>query len=424
MENGSDLKIAVVGGGVAGIVSAHLLQRRHRVTLIDRNDYLGGHTHTIEVDEGLNGKVPVDTGFIVLNDRTYPHFSDFLDQLEVRRTPTDMALSYHCGETGFCYAGTDLNGLFAQRSRIFSPSHWRFLTRVLSFGLKTLKNLKSGSLRGQTLGEYLAREKVPQEVVERYIVPMASAIWSTPHEDIFKYPMETFARFYDNHGLLSFTQRPEWYFIEGGSHTYVKAFRRNFRGQLRLHTPVVQIRRFPHGVELKFSDGFQELYDRVVIATHADEALQLLEDPSPEEQVLLSPWRYTPNRVLLHSDVSVLPPFPRAWAAWNCFRSREGPSHTGISVSYYMNRLQKLRTSRHYCVSLNLEREVPREHVIERFLYTHPMYTFESIGTQEGLSRLNGDRNTYFCGSYFGYGFHEDAVRSAVQMGRLFGLEL
>jgi len=424
MENGSGLKIAVVGGGVAGIVSAHLLQRRHEVTLMDKNDYLGGHTHTIEVDEGANGKVPVDTGFIVLNDRTYPHFNRFLDQLGVKRVATDMALSYHCGETGFCYAGTDLNGLFAQRSHIYSLSHWRFLMRVLSFGLKTLKNLKLGNLHGLTLGEYVARERVPGEVVDRYIVPMASAIWSTPHQDIFKYPMETFARFYDNHGLLSFTQRPRWFFIEGGSHTYVKAFRRSFRGRLRLDAPVVRIGRMPGGVRLLFSNGAEEFYDKVVIAAHADEALQLLEDPSPQEQALLSPWSYTPNRVLLHTDASVLPPFPRAWAAWNCFRSKEKPSPSGICVSYYMNRLQKLNTLRHYCVSLNLEREVHPEHILARLLYTHPMYTFDSIATQEKLDLLNGDRNTYFCGSYFGHGFHEDAVRSAVQVGLLFGLEL
>ncbi len=424
MENQSNLRVAVVGGGVAGIVSAYLLQRRHQVTLLERNEYLGGHTHTIEVDEGDGKTVPVDTGFIVLNDRTYPHFNNFLDQLKVRREPTDMALSYHCEETGFCYAGTDLQGLFAQRSRIFSFSHWRFLSRVFRFGRGALKHLREGSLRGLTLKAYLDRERVPSEVVERYIVPMASAIWSSSQQDILRYPMEPFARFYDNHGLLSFRHRPQWYFIRGGSHTYVKAFLRGFKGQLRLNAPVDKIRREPDRVVLKFKEGSEESYDRVVIAAHADEALQLLGDPSQDEAALLSPWRYTSNRVVLHSDPSVLPPVPRAWAAWNCLRPREGNGSSAIPVSYYMNRLQKLETSRHYCVSLNLEREVPDPHVIERLLYTHPMYTFDSMGTQSELTRLNGSRNTYFCGSYFGYGFHEDAVRSAVQVGQQFGIDL
>ena len=423
-ESGDKLRVAVVGGGVAGITAAYLLQRRQEVTLYEKNDYVGGHTHTIEIPGGPDRGLPVDTGFIVLNDRTYPLFNRLLRQLGVCVRDTEMSFSFQSEATGVEYAGTGFNGLFAQRRNLLRASHWRMLLGVARFCRDARADLSRGRLPRWTLQEYVGRYRYRPEMVDRYLIPMAAAIWSTPPGEVSGFPVEPFLRFFNNHGLLSPFRRPRWQTVAGGSHAYVKAFLDGFRGTVRVAAPVTSIRRGEKSVHVRAAGGEDETYDRVVVAAHADEALGLLADPSDAERDLLGAWRYQLNRVVLHTDSSFLPKSRRAWGCWN-YREvpNSGPDALGC-VTYFMNALQGLRAETRYCVTVNPDRPVPSAETICELFYSHPTYTFASMDTQEKLATLNGPNRTYFCGSYFGYGFHEDAVRSGVAVGREFGLEL
>jgi predicted NAD/FAD-binding protein len=419
-----NLSIAVVGGGVAGIVAAYLLQAGNRVTLFDSNSYLGGHTHTVAVPEGPDAGTMVDTGFIVLNDRTYPLLRTFLNRLDVRTRDTGMSFSYHNRANGFFYSGKNLNGLFAQRSNLFRPAFWSLLREIRRFCVEAEKILHEGGFGDMTLSDYLRHKGYSGDLSENYIYPMCSAIWSSPSEEVQQFPAEPLMSFFRNHGLLSLKDRPQWMTVEGGSRSYVDSFLRGFKGSVELQTPIRAVSRGPSGVTVSTARGDVFSFDRVVIAVHADEAIGLLKDPSPEEHRLLSPWSYQPNEVILHTDTSVLPPRSRAWACWNYTREYLNGVESPVSVTYYMNELQGLDTQKDYCVSLNRRTPIQEDLCIAGMTYRHPLYTFESMATQKDLPLLNGRKNTYFCGSYFGYGFHEDAVRSAVAVGRCFGRDL
>jgi predicted NAD/FAD-binding protein len=418
-------KIAVIGGGVAGIVSAYLLKQNHQVTLFEKNDYLGGHTNTIELTQGPDAGLAVDTGFIVLNDATYPLFQKFLARLGVETRVAEMSFGFQCLQSGLVYAGNDLNGLFAQRRNLLKPSYYRFLLEIARFSKQALKDLDSGSVPAVTLGEYLQQENFSSFMIDNYLLPMAAAIWSTPALRAADFPAEAFLRFFKNHGLLSFRNRPQWRTVVGGSFAYVKAFQREFDGQVHLNSGVEKIFRESDGVRLQFADSSSEQFDQVIIATHADQALRLLGDPSVEEQRLLTPWQYQLNHTVLHTDSSLLPQQRSAWSAWNFTREAMVDTDTQpVFVSYYMNLLQGLQAQQHYCVTLNRRESFRPETVIAEFDYQHPQYDFASLATQAELSLLNGQRNSWFCGSYFGYGFHEDAVRSAVDVVKDFGITL
>lgn len=417
-------KIAVIGGGVSGIVSAYLLQQKYQVTLLEQNDYLGGHTNTIEITEGPDAGLAVDTGFIVLNDATYPLFQKFLAQLDVPTRVAEMSFGFQCLQSGLVYAGNDLNGLFAQRSNLVRPSFYRFLLEIGRFSKQARIDLEAQTIPEITLGEYLQRGRYSQFMINNYLLPMAAAIWSTPALRAADFPAEAFLRFFNNHGLLSFRNRPQWKTVVGGSFSYVKAFQTTFAGEIRLNAGVEKVFREDQVVRVQFIDGRSETYDRVVIATHADQALRLLGDPSADEERLLGPWEYQLNHTVLHSDASLLPPQRAAWSAWNFTRESASSDTNPVYVSYYMNLLQGFSAQRHYCVTLNRQQDFRPETVIAEFDYQHPQYSFASLATQAELPTLNGQRNSWFCGSYFGYGFHEDAVRSAVAVGKAFGIEL
>ncbi|WP_300673582.1 FAD-dependent oxidoreductase [Desulfoluna sp.] len=417
----TSLKTAVIGAGVSGLTVACLLQDQHEVTLYEKNGYIGGHTHTVVVDRGPDAGTAVDTGFIVMNNRTYPLFTRLLARLEVSLLKTDMSFSYTCRRTGLQYASSNLNTLFAQRSNFFRPSFWRFLNGVHGLMLRMQKDLAEERLSGISLGDYLKRERVAQAVADQFVFPMASAIWSASHTQMMAFPMESFVRFYENHGLLTLRDPPQWSVVAGGSHTYVKAFLKGFRGCVEKGMAVKGIRRTKEGGIVTTEDGRSQLFDRVVVAAHADEALKLLEDPSSEERRLLSPWQYAANRVILHVDDSLLPSQLRARASWNAIREAGSGAGDPITVTYDMNRLQRLTARENWCVTLNPAKEISPKAIHRELTYEHPLFTFESMATQEGLKGLNGDRNTYFCGSYFGYGFHEDAVRSAVDVATALG---
>lgn len=420
MEALSGRNIAVVGGGVAGIVAAHLLSKKHQVTLFEKNDYIGGHTHTVDIPDGPDAGTPVDTGFIVHNDRTYPHFIKFITGLGVERVKCPMSFSYFDRRTGFQYSSS---APFADRQNLFSFSFWRFLASILKFNRLTLKALGGNSLGDMTLGQYLSKNGFNQTFIRQYIIPMGAAIWSTPDHQMMEFPAQTFARFFENHGLLAVKDQPQWYTIKGGSRSYVDAFLKTFSGKVFSNAPVLKISREDGKIKLHLGSG-EEIFDAVVIAAHADEAFGMLADPSPAEVKLLSPWQYTQNRTVLHRGAAFLPPATRARASWNYIRETDDSAASPMTMTYYMNLLQDLKTRSDYCVTLNPARPINDSAMIAEFDYTHPQYSFDAIRTQQDLDSLNGVRNTYFCGSYFRYGFHEDAVSSAVNIGAKFGITL
>jgi predicted NAD/FAD-binding protein len=410
-------KVAVVGGGVAGLVSAHELAKSGwDVTLFEKERRVGGHTHTVEVEDGPDAGTPVDTGFIVCNDRTYPGFHRFLAELGVPWRWADMSFGCWDEASGLQYAGTTLSGVFAQRRNLLSPAFWRLLAGIGRFGRGAAAELGGEAMGRETLRAFLARHAVPDAVRDLYIVPMGAAIWSASAAEMLDFPALTYARFFHNHGLLTFTDRPAWQTVKGGSHSYVKAFLARFPGKVRRGEGVKSLRRLEAGgVELTTGEGW-ERFDRAVVACHADEALALLSDPSPDEKRLLGAWKYSKNDTWLHTDTSLLPPNPRAWASWNYRRFAAEDSQLPVSVTYDMNRLQGLRTRKTYLVTLNPRRLPAPEHVLRRIDYRHPTFDFPALRSQAELPSLNGVRSTWFCGSYFGYGFHEDAVQSGLRV--------
>ncbi len=424
VKNSKNLNVAVVGSGISGICSAYLLQKRHHVTLFEKNDYFGGHTHTVILPDGPDEKTPVDTGFIVLNERTYPNFIEFLSQLGVEKCRTDMSFSYYCEKTGLSYASQNLNTIFAQRSNICKPGFLRFVYEMVRFLRVLRKEYLSNNLADITLSDYAHQKGLHLEVMEQFIIPMAAAIWSGSDFQMGRFPIRTFAQFYENHGLLGISGHPPWYFVKNGSHSYVKAFLASFKGKAVKNSPIIGIVRKTDGISLHFKNDDPQLFDAVVIATHADQALKLLEHPTAMEKKLLGAWGYSRNRTFLHTDTSVMPPNRRAWASWNYTRHAQADSHSPVTVSYDMTHLQKLNTSQPYFVTLNPQRPIAKSCIIKEINYTHPQYSFEAFNAQKELPKLNAEHNTFFCGAYFGFGFHEDGVKSALSVGEQFGVML
>lgn len=417
-------RIAVVGSGVAGLTVAYLAQQRHRITLWEKNDYVGGHTNTVLLPSGPDAGTPVDTGFIVLNDKTYPLFTRLLARLGCNTQDGDMSFGFFSEETGLQYAGTGFNGLFAQRRNLLNPRYLSLLREIMRFCGRAQVDLRENRLAGVTVGDYLGRCGYSPMLRSCYILPMAAAIWSASQRDMDAFPAEMLIRFWDNHGLLSLQDRPRWMTVAGGSQTYVRKILSTFTGEVRLGSSPAHVRREAEGVVIRTRDGAEHRYDAVVLAAHADESLALLADPSDAERRLLGAWRYQENRTVLHTDAGVMPPNPRAWASWNYVHRRGFSESDPVPVTYHMNRLQRLQTQQPYFVTLNAGATVRPDRIVREFTYLHPLYTFGAMGSQAALPQLNGVRNTYFCGSYFGYGFHEDAVRSGVAVARALGTEL
>jgi predicted NAD/FAD-binding protein len=371
------------------------------------------------LDEGPDAGTPVDTGFIVMNNRNYPLLTCLFEQLDVPLRDSDMSFGYHDVPSGLQYCGTGLDGLFAQRMNVVRPRFIRMVRDVLRFFKTAHAELEQQTGGEETLGDFLQRHRFSRVFVDHHLIPMGSAIWSTPCEQMMQFPAQSFLQFFANHGLLSLNDRPQWQTVVGGSCEYVRRMQSEWqRVEIRLNASLAGVRRDESGVELLFQDGSSRRFDDVVIATHADQALRLLDDPSPDEKDLLGCWEYTASRTLVHTDASVMPPLRKVWSSWN-FRRIEG---SRTCLSYHMNRLQGLRTEKEYFVSLNLPSEPAG--IIREFNYTHPMFTREALSKRPRLSRLNGQRRTWFAGSYFGNGFHEDAVRSGVTVAEQFGVEL
>lgn len=413
--------IAVIGAGAAGLTAAYLLNNRYQVTLFEKNDYLGGHTNTIVIPDGPDAGTAVDTGFIVFNDRNYPTLLKLFERLGIQGQASDMSFGVHVPAVNLQYSSYMPRGLFAQKRNFFRPFFWRMLCDIKRFNQKALADLQADCLGDQPLGQYLSEGGYEKSFMDYYLIPMGAAIWSTPCEEMLKFPAATFLRFFYNHGLLALKGRPQWMTVPGGSHSYVKVIRKTLEGKFRTQLPALGVKRFADRVEVRSARGV-ETFDAAVLALHADEAYRLLEDPDEEESRLLGAWTYFRNRAVLHWDESLMPPNRAAWASWNYRREPQGD--IPATLTYDMNRLQSLKTKRHYFVSLNSRSPIDPGRVIREIDYMHPCYTRISVETQRELPRLNGRRNTVYCGSYFGYGFHEDAVKSAVKAAEFFGVSL
>jgi uncharacterized protein len=410
------MRIAIVGSGVSGLVCAHLLHRRHEITLFEADSRLGGHTNTIRVD--LPDETHhVDTGFIVYNDRNYPGFERLLHQLGVATQLSEMSFSVSDGH-GFEYNGSSPNGLFACRSHLVKPSFHRMLFDLLRFN-RQAQSLIGLNGDGPSLGEFLDAGGYSREFVERLIVPQASAVWSADPSQMWSFPASFLAEFFDNHGMFSQRDRPQWRTIAGGSQRYVETLTAPFANRIRVSTPISAVRRTPEAIELTPQGGEPEAFDQVVIAAHSDQALRLLADPTPAEHEVLGAIPYQSNEAVLHTDVRQLPRRRRAWASWNFHLEREPTQKT--TVTYHMNRLQSLESSSELCVTLNRGEEIDPDRVIETIEYSHPVFTEAGVTAQHRWAELNGVNRTWFCGAYWGYGFHEDGVASALRVCRKLG---
>ncbi len=407
------MRIAIVGGGIAGLVAAHVLHPDHDITLFEANDYLGGHTHTVPVTTA-SGQWPVDTGFIVYNERNYPAFTALLARLGVATQPTSMSFSVRSDASGFEYNGSSLNHLFGQRSNLLRPSFYRMATDILRFGRHAPLAIRDGAARA-TLGEYARDAGYSRRFLAHYLVPMASALWSQPQQQVLEMPLAFLVQFLDNHGMLRVNGRPNWRVVQGGSARYVAALTRPFASRTRLRCPVRHVRRWPEGVTV---DG--ERFDEVVLACHADQALALLEDPSAVEREILSAIPYQANDVVLHTDASLLPRRRRLWAAWNYHLDRDATAPA--AVTYNMNILQTLGSPETFCVTLNRAAAVAPDRIVRRFIYSHPVFTTAGMLALARHSEISGQRHTHYCGAYWGNGFHEDGVASAYRAARAIGV--
>lgn len=415
------MKIAIIGSGIAGLTSAYLLQREHEITVFEAQDWIGGHTHTVPVR--LDGReYAVDTGFIVFNDWTYPNFIQLLQQLGVGFKPTEMSFAVSDPDTGVEYNGHDLNSLFAQRRNLLSPRFWGMIRDILRFNKEALTDLEQGRISADTtLGQYLSQNGYGQRFIDHYIVPMGAAIWSMSLADMLGFPLQFFVRFFKNHGLLSVSNRPQWYVIEGGSSAYVAPLTKGFAERIRLNCPVSRVERDELGVTLESPAG-RERFDAVIFACHSDQALQLLAEPSASELEILGALRYADNDVVLHTDTRVLPKRRLAWASWN-YRLG-GPTRQPAAVTYNMNILQGIESEHTFCVSLNQTDAIDPDKILARFSYAHPQYSLAASAAQQRGEELQGRQHSYFCGAYWANGFHEDGVVSALRVARHFGVSL
>lgn len=410
------MKIAIIGSGIAGNVAAYHLSREHDITVFEANDYVGGHTHTHDIEwQGSN--VSIDTGFIVFNNWTYPNFTQLLDELGVSIQASDMSFSVKCEKSGLEYNGTSLNSLFAQRRNLLRPSFYRMIMDILRFNREAPRLLQHDHHQ-ISLGDYLHANQYSQAFIDHYIVPMGSAIWSADPETMHRFPARFFISFFHNHGMLSVNDRPTWYVIKGGSKEYVKKLIAGYQDRVRLKSRVMSIKRYKTHVEVCTQGSPAETFDAVFIASHSDQALAMLSDASDLERDVLGAIPYQKNEAILHTDASLLPNSRLAWAAWNYHILPQ--YHGRAALTYNMNILQGLTSSQPFCVTLNHSDAIDESRIIKRMQYEHPVFTPEGIAAQNRQAELNGANRTYFCGAYWRNGFHEDGVVSALNALRDF----
>jgi predicted NAD/FAD-binding protein len=404
------MKIAVIGTGIAGNVAAYHLSKQHDITVYEANNYIGGHTHThdIVLQENL---YKVDTGFIVFNYKTYPHFTALLQELGVEVQKSDMSFSVKSERNGLEYNGTSLNTLFAQRRNLLRPSFYRMIKDILRFN-NTAPALLTSDINDIGLGDYLAQHDYSREFIDQYLIPMGAAIWSADPNQMMDFPARFFIQFFHNHGMLSVNDRPQWYVIKDGSNSYVDKLTAPFADRIRLNAPIEYVQRYPTHVTLKAKGYGAEDYDAVFIASHSDQALGMLSDATDAERDVLGAIPYQANEAVLHTDHTILPRRKLAWAAWNYHLLQQPQSQ--VALTYNMNILQSIDAPVEFCVTLNNTDAINPDRIIKRINYHHPVFTPDGVRAQARQAEINGVNRTYFCGAYWRNGFHEDGVVSAL----------
>jgi len=405
------MKIAIIGTGIAGNVAAYHLNKSHDITVFEQNSYIGGHTHTHNVNHD-DSNYSIDSGFIVFNNKTYPLFTELLNELNVEMQPSHMSFSVKCENTDLEYNGTTLNSMFAQRSNLFRPSFYKMIQDILRFNKESVELLETGQAE-IPLGQFLTKHGYRNDFIHNYLIPMGAAVWSADPLQMHDFPAGFFIRFFHNHGMLSVDDRPTWYVIKGGSKEYVEKLTSSFKNKIYLDSPVSDITRETETVNINLENGQNYTFDKVFIATHSDQALKLLGDSTQLENDVLSAIPYQKNQAILHTDKSVLPKRKLAWAAWNyhILKSQQDK----VALTYNMNILQNIHSKDTFCVTLNNEDAIDSTKIIKKVNYSHPIFTPDGILAQQQQSQINGINNTYFCGAYWRYGFHEDGVWSAMQ---------
>ena len=409
-------RIAVVGAGISGMAAAYFLSRKNEVSLFEKEDRLGGHTHTHRMETSV-GTRAIDTGFIVYNEKTYPNLARLFRELAIDTINSDMSFGVSCRRTGFEYSSRGLAGFFADKRNLFRPRHLTLLAEILRFNRVSAGNLKANTLSGITLADYARRHRFHRELLDRYLYPMSSAIWSTSSVEIQEFPAETLIRFFANHGLLGINTHPQWRVVRGGSQQYIGPLTAPYRERIYRSASPSAVSRTENGAVLKFHDRSDMTFDAVVLACHAPQALALLEAPSERERQVLGAFQTSANHAKLHTDSGILPRRRRARASWN-YHLTEGADPA--TITYHMNRLQTLDTPEDYCVTLNDNGRVNDREVIKQMTYHHPLYTASAIRAQQRWREISNVDRIHYCGAYWFNGFHEDGLNSALRVARTF----
>lgn len=412
-------RIAIIGTGIAGLGCAHFLHRKFDLTLYEKNDYAGGHTNTVPVAEE-NRLIPVDTGFMVFNQVTYPNLTRLFRELEIATKPAPMSFSVQHLPTRLEFCGSSFNHLFAQRKNLIRPRFWKMIMQINRFNREAVESLSYAELQDLTLGDYVRLKNYSADFLNYYLVPMSSAVWSTPPELMLEFPAVTLLRFFHNHGFLGLHTQHPWFTVVNGAQCYVEKITAPFREKLKLKNGVAFVRRQSDCIKIMDISGRTEVFDHVIFASHADESLKMLIDADDYEKRLLGQFEYQPNTALLHTDASVMPKTKSCWASWNYRMDRAADGKISPSTIYWMNRLQGVSDRQNYFVSINGENSVNPDSILKRIQYEHPLFSPGAIRAQRDLPKLNERmNNVFFCGSYFRYGFHEDAFTSALDLCRV-----
>lgn len=416
--------LAIIGTGISGLGCAHFLHRDYDLTLFEQNDYIGGHTNTVDaVEPGTGRAVPIDTGFMVFNYVTYPHLTRLFKELDVAVKPTSMSFSVRHADTGLEFAGTSVNHLFAQRRNLLRPRFWRMLSAINRFNSEAVAALDDPAVQKETLGDYVKRRGYGQDFFDLYLVPMSSAVWSTPPELMLAFPATSLLRFFHNHGFLGMHTQHPWYTVVGGARSYVGKITAPWRGRIRLNQAATRIVRTADSVAVTAATGHIHHFDKVIVACHGDQALKLLAAPTFDEERLLSQFRFQPNVATLHTDASVMPRKRLAWSSWNYEIARDATGRVSTATHYWMNSLQGVSDRENYFVSINRPEAVAHGRVVRRINYEHPLFSLGAVRAQEEIPALNaaarGNTETYFAGAWQRFGFHEDGLLSAVRLSEL-----
>ena len=409
------MKIAVIGSGISGLGAAHFLSKKYKVDLFEKNDHFGGHSYTVEVSsDDINEKISIDLGFIVFNKINYPNLSNLFEKLKVNYEKSNMSFAVSVKNSSIVYSGSGLSGLFANKYNILNPNFIKMIKEIFFF-YKTADKMDKKIFANQTLGDFLKSKKMSDYFIKFHIIPMVSAIWSMPTNLAYEMPMILFINFFQNHGLFKIKNRPQWYTVSGRSKTYVKKILETINGEYFKNYKIKSVLRNKNGVRLYYGSSNEYFeYDKIVFAVHANEALELINNPTENERKILKNFQYKKNIGYLHNDVRLMPDKKNAWSSWNSILDKNDIKKN--CVTYWLNKLQNLKTKKNYFLTLNPFISIDDSKIIKKVEFTHPFYDMKTINAQRYLPELQGVNNSYFCGSYFGYGFHEDGLNSAIDV--------